>query len=75
MESVKYPEQILTVKANDADAVLTEDDKINGFSDVRYTLRGDNADLFIIGNDTGVIQVIHNTSHFKLLYRFPYILL
>lgn len=54
---MKYPEQILTIRANDADAIKTDEDKINGFSDVRYTLRGDNSDLFIIDNVTGVIQV------------------
>lgn len=68
LESVKYPEQILTVKANDADAVLTEEDKIKGFSDVRYTLRGDNADLFIIDNITGVIQVFTTLNLNKTYY-------
>lgn len=47
----------MTVKANDADAVLTEEDKIKGYSDVRYLLRGENSDLFTINNVTGVIQV------------------
>lgn len=60
---MKYPEQILTVTANDTDAIKTEEDKINGFSDVRYALRGDNSDLFIIDNVTGVIQVY--IMHYK----------
>ncbi|XP_026328265.1 cadherin-23 isoform X1 [Hyposmocoma kahamanoa] len=62
LESTKYPEQILTIKANDADAIKTDEDKINGFSDIRYNLRGDNSDLFIIDNVTGVIQVAPNKT-------------
>lgn len=57
LESIKHPEQIVIVKANDADNVLTDEDKLNGYSDIRYTLRGDNSNLFIIDNVTGVIQV------------------
>lgn len=57
LESVKYPELIVTVKAHDADAVLTEDDKVKGYSEIRYTLRGENSDLFKIDNVTGAIQV------------------
>lgn len=63
LESIKYPEQIVTVKAHDADAVLTEEDKVRGYSDIRYTLRGENSDLFKIDNVTGAIQV---TSLYKL---------
>ncbi|KAI5631942.1 cadherin domain-containing protein [Phthorimaea operculella] len=62
LESAKYPEQILTVKATDVDGVLTEEDKTKGYSDVQYTLRGDNSDLFIIDNVTGVIQVAPNKT-------------
>lgn len=58
LESIRHPEQILTVQAKDADAVLTEEDKQFGFADVRYTLRGENSDLLRIDNVTGVIQVI-----------------
>lgn len=47
----------MTVKANDGDAVLTEEDKTKGYSDVRYLLRGENSELFTINNVTGVIQV------------------
>lgn len=56
LESIKYPEVIVTVKANDADAVLTEEDKVKGYSDICYTLRGGNSDLFTINNVTGAIQ-------------------
>lgn len=57
LESVIHPEVIVTVKANDADAVLSEEDQIKGYSEIRYTLRGGNSDLFIINNITGAIQV------------------
>ncbi|XP_045534163.1 cadherin-23 [Papilio machaon] len=62
LESVTYPEQLLTVKANDADLVLTDEDRRQGYSDVRYLLRGDNSDLFVIDNVTGVIQVAPNRT-------------
>ncbi|KPI98094.1 Cadherin-23 [Papilio xuthus] len=62
LESVTYPEQLLTVKANDADLVLTDEDRRKGYSDVRYLLRGDNSDLFVIDNVTGVIQVAPNRT-------------
>ncbi|XP_026729820.1 cadherin-23 isoform X2 [Trichoplusia ni] len=62
LESVKYPELIVSVKAHDADAVLTDEDKTKGYSDIRYTLRGDNSDLFKIDNVTGSIQVAENKT-------------
>lgn len=57
LESVKHPEHIVSVKANDADAVLTEQDKLEGYSDIRYALRGENSELFTINNVTGAIQI------------------
>ncbi|XP_013134373.1 PREDICTED: cadherin-23 [Papilio polytes] len=62
LESVTYPEQLIIVKANDADLVLTDEDRRKGYSDVRYLLRGDNYDLFVIDNVTGVIQVAPNKT-------------
>ncbi|XP_075970125.1 cadherin 74A [Anticarsia gemmatalis] len=62
LESVKYPETIVTVKAHDADAVLSDEDKLKGFSDIRYTLRGENSDLFKIDKVTGAIQVAENKT-------------
>ncbi|CAH2991920.1 unnamed protein product [Chilo suppressalis] len=62
LESIQYPEVIVTVKAMDKDAVLTDDDKLKGFSEVRYLLRGENSDLFTIDNVTGIIQVRQNKS-------------
>lgn len=58
LESIKYPEQILTVNAKDTDAVLTDEDKKNGFSDVRYSIKGENSELLSIDSVTGVIQVL-----------------
>lgn len=65
LESIKDQEQILTVTATDADAVLTDEDKTKGYSELRYTLRGDNSDLFTINNVTGVIKVDN------ILINFP----
>ncbi|XP_041976287.1 cadherin-23 [Aricia agestis] len=62
LESIQYPERILTVQAKDADAVLSDLDKKIGYADVRYALRGDNAELFVIDNVTGVIQVAPNKT-------------
>ncbi|XP_050342547.1 cadherin-23 [Nymphalis io] len=62
LESIKHPDQIITVKAIDNDAVLTEEDKASGYADVRYTLRGDNAELLTINNITGVIMVAPNKT-------------
>lgn len=57
LESIKYPELVATVSAEDKDAILTDIDKNSGYSDVRYGLRGENTELFVIDNITGVIQV------------------
>ncbi|CAG5042613.1 unnamed protein product [Parnassius apollo] len=62
LESVGYPEQILTVKATDADLVLTDEDKHKGYSEVRYLLKGENSELFVIDNITGIIQVAPNKT-------------
>ncbi|XP_045493126.1 cadherin-23 [Colias croceus] len=62
LESILYPEAVVTVKANDKDAVLTKQDELNGYSDVRYMLRGENTELFVINNKTGEIQVAPNKS-------------
>lgn len=65
LESIKDQEQILTVTATDADAVLTDEDKTKGYSELRYTLRGDNSDLFTINNVTGVIKVDNILINFR----------
>lgn len=58
-ENIKYPLQILKVKATDKDAVKTEDDI--GYSKVKYSLAGPNAAFFTI-DDTGAIQLVKNQS-------------
>ncbi|XP_047515658.1 cadherin-23 [Pieris napi] len=62
LESIKHPEQVTTVKAEDKDAVLSDIDKESGYSDVRYALKGENTELFVINNVTGVLQVAPNKS-------------
>lgn len=52
-ESAKYPEAILTVRANDLDL----DDNKTGYGAVRYTLSGESAALFVIDPVSGVIQI------------------
>ncbi|XP_039748897.1 cadherin-23 [Pararge aegeria] len=62
LESIRHPEQILTVQAKDGDAILTDEDNSSGFADVRYLLRGENAELLTIDNITGVIQIAQNKT-------------
>ncbi|XP_050671945.1 cadherin-23 [Leptidea sinapis] len=62
LESIQYPEQVGVVKAEDKDAVLSAEDKEKGYADVRYVLRGDNRELFVIDNVTGVIKVAPNKT-------------
>lgn len=57
LESIKNPDQVATVSAEDRDAILSDIDKETGYSDVRYALKGENTELFVIDNVTGVIQV------------------
>lgn len=57
LESVRYPEAIITIRATDADAVLTKDDERMGYNQITYSLAGTNAVLFTIDNKTGVISV------------------
>lgn len=57
VENSKYPDKLLTVRANDLDAELTPHDRTIGYSKVIYSLSGSNAVNFIIDNETGIIQV------------------
>jgi hypothetical protein len=52
-ESAKYPEAILTVKANDLDI----DDNKTGYGAVRYSLSRESAAMFVIDPVSGVIQI------------------
>lgn len=58
LETVRFPEKILTVTANDLDAAETKEEIQRGFGVIRYSLVGENSNLFVINNETGVIQVI-----------------
>lgn len=62
IENVSYPTKVITVHATDADAVLTEYDRIIGFNSVSYSLTGQNAESFIINNKTGLIQIAPNQT-------------
>lgn len=62
VENTKYPEKVLTVHAEDADATLTEVDKELGFNSISYSLSGPNAASFVIDNKTGAIQIAPNQT-------------
>lgn len=62
MESVKYPEKILTVAAMDNDAIITNYDRQIGYNAISFSLSGQNAAFFTIDNKTGVIQVAPNQT-------------
>ncbi|XP_055535431.1 cadherin-23 [Wyeomyia smithii] len=62
MESDRFPHQIVTVKAADSDAVLSEQDKVSGFNKVWYSLAGSHANLFTIDNKTGTIGIAKGQS-------------
>lgn len=60
VENRKYPTNVLTVHANDADAERTDIDRDIGYSKVKYSLSGSNAGNFIINEETGLIQIAPN---------------
>lgn len=62
VENSKYPEKVLTVKAKDADAIITEIDKLIGYNSISYSLSGPNAASFVIDEKTGVIQIAPNQT-------------
>lgn len=57
-ESARYPEAILTVRANDLD---TNDNK-TGYGALRYSLSGENAALFVVDPLSGMIQIAPNVT-------------
>lgn len=57
METAQYPTEIITVHANDKDAILTDFDRVIGFSSISYHLIGSNSGSFVINNQTGLIQI------------------
>lgn len=60
VENSKYPENVLTVHAKDADAEWTQQDQEIGFKRIRYSLSGSNAANFQINESTGLIQIAPN---------------
>lgn len=62
IENKMYPEKLITVKATDKDAILNDQDKIIGYSEIIYSLHGENAHLFYINNKTGEITVAPNQT-------------
>lgn len=68
LESIKFPEIILTVKAVDLDPNNFPEEKEKGFGVVKYSLIGGNSNLFTIDADTGAIQVKNtNVTAFQFL--------
>lgn len=62
VENSKYPENVLTVHAKDADAEWTQQDQEIGFKRIRYSLSGSNAVNFQIDENTGLIQIAPNQT-------------
>lgn len=62
MESDRYPHQVMTVKATDADAVLTQKDVLLGYNSVWYSIAGSHSNLFTIDNRTGIISIAKGQS-------------
>lgn len=57
LESVKPPKIVLNVKATDMDSSSTEQEVKRGYGEVRYSLVGENANMFEVEPITGNIQV------------------
>lgn len=57
LESVKPSKIVLNVKAMDLDSSNTEQEVQRGYGEVRYSLTGENANLFEVDPITGNIQV------------------
>ncbi|XP_066594844.1 cadherin-87A [Prorops nasuta] len=62
MESSKPSKIVLNVRANDMDSLTTEQEMKRGYGDVRYSLTGENANLFEIDPINGNIQIATNTT-------------
>lgn len=57
LESVKPPKIVLNVRATDMDSSSTEQEVKRGYGEVRYSLVGENANMFEVEPITGNIQV------------------
>lgn len=57
LESAKSSKIVLNVKATDMDSSSTEEEIKRGYGEVRYSLTGENANLFEVDPVMGNIQV------------------
>ncbi|XP_043475497.1 cadherin-23 [Leptopilina heterotoma] len=62
LESVTPSKIILNVKATDMDSSNTEEEKKRGYGEVRYSITGENANMFEINSINGNVQIVQNSS-------------
>ncbi|KAL2722130.1 protocadherin-like wing polarity protein stan isoform X1 [Vespula maculifrons] len=62
LESAKPSKIVLNVKATDMDSSNTEQEVKRGYGEVRYSLIGENANMFEVDSITGNIQITANTT-------------
>ncbi|XP_033335314.2 cadherin 74A [Megalopta genalis] len=62
LESAKPGKTVLTVKATDMDSSVTEQEIERGYGEVRYSITGENANMFEVDPTSGSIQINVNTS-------------
>ncbi|KAG7208603.1 hypothetical protein KM043_014812 [Ampulex compressa] len=62
LESAKSSKIVLNVKASDMDSSNTEQEVKRGYGEVRYSLVGENANVFEVEPITGNIQIAANTT-------------
>lgn len=62
LESEKPAKVVLNVKAMDMDSSNTEQEVKRGYGEVRYSLTGENANMFEVEPITGNIQIATNTT-------------
>nr|XP_003700747.1 PREDICTED: cadherin EGF LAG seven-pass G-type receptor 2 [Megachile rotundata]XP_012134616.1 PREDICTED: cadherin EGF LAG seven-pass G-type receptor 2 [Megachile rotundata] len=62
LESAKPSKIVLNVKATDMDSSNTEQEVRRGYGEVRYSLIGENANMFEVDPITGNIQIAANTT-------------
>lgn len=62
LESMKYPEMIVTVHATDNDIIKNDLDRKYGFNQISYSLAGQNNAQFTINNETGEIRIAPNQT-------------
>ncbi|XP_076643103.1 cadherin 74A [Halictus rubicundus] len=62
LESAKPSKIVLNVKATDMDSSATEQEIKRGYGEVRYSITGENANLFEVDPISGNIQIAANTT-------------